>query len=155
MTDRHCRQCTTPFEVTREWQVFCSNKCRVKWHRGNAHCFYCGAYGAPDRDHVFPVAMRGHRFFDGVEIVKACKSCNGALGSRPYELEERIAYLITHITKKYKLDKDPVQWEPGEVAELGYRLRRKVKRFLAIRKEAEERVIYLKYLAKYVESNAL
>ena len=150
MAVRSCRQCSQGFEVTRGWQAFCGNKCRVAWHRENTHCFYCGAHGATDRDHIYPVALRGSRSFEGQETVKACGDCNGALGGRSLDLEERIAFLMAHVVKKYKLHETAVQWSDEEIAELGPILRRRIKRFLAKRKQGEERILYLQYLAEYV-----
>ena len=148
---RICRYCTEPFYVTRHWQVFCRNACKRSWHRENDYCFYCGGYYATDRDHVHPVCAReGERAFAGQETVRCCRECNGALGGRPLELEERVSFLVSFYTKKYKLNENSVEWSADEIAELGPRLKHRIKKALAKRKRGEEAVTYLRYLAGYI-----
>lgn len=144
---RKCRYCTEKFEVSRQWQLFCSNNCRKKWNYLEAgFCFYCGEPGNISRDHIHPVCARSEakRSFKGQETVYACNECNSTLGGKVFDaIEFRVESLIKVYTKKYKLDKGAVLWDDEEIGELGRDLRIKIKHLLLTRQKAERRVLYL------------
>ncbi len=147
-----CRFCDKRFEVTRNWQIFCSNPCRRSWNYIEAgFCFYCGEPGNISRDHVHPVAARGElkRKFNGQETVFSCVECNSSLGSKIFDsVEERVKWLVARYKRKYKLSHS-VFWSEGEINELGPSLRMRIKSLLARRQMAERRVAYLE--AVYAE----
>ena len=144
---RKCRECLEEFEVCREWQIFCSGRCRLRWnnHRRDV-CFYCGAYGY-HRDHVDPnvfAALSGVRHFRGVEYVWACLECNSDLGANIFSsVADRIEFLISRYTAKYGITKPVIEWADEELDEIGPGLKRRIRHLLAKRRVAEERVEYL------------
>lgn len=108
-------------------------------------CFYCGVYGN-HKDHINPKSYSGKDWFLGVEYVYACNECNATLNNKILDLPNRILFLIEKYTFKYRLETAAIAWDEDEVGELGPSLRKRIKRGLAIRRRAEERVIYLRYL---------
>lgn len=144
---RECRNCEKRFEISREWQVFCCNRCRKEWNYVEAgFCFYCGEPGDIQRDHVHPVAGRGDRkrTFLGQEIVFSCRECNAALGAQMFDgIELRVKWLIGKYKSKYKLNEGVVAWNDEEIGELGPLLRQRVKKLIAVRQRAERRVLYM------------
>lgn len=150
--ERQCRECRTNFVVTREWQVFCSPGCRVSWNkRWRATCFYCGSLADPGhREHVTPHMFQGRtlrRYWSGVEYVIACGVCNLLLGSHMMvDMTDRVDHLIAAYTRKHGLHKGAVRWDEDELDELGRGLRARIKKALAQRRLAEEKIIYLQHL---------
>lgn len=141
-----CKECEKVFKQRREWQVFCCNACKAKYNRKfKESCFYCGIPGN-HRDHVHPVKARGGaRRYAYQGLVFACQECNVLLGSKEFvTIEERVDYLVDKIAQRYGLHKPATSWTEEEVNELGPSLRSAIKRGLADRHEAEERVIYLR-----------
>lgn len=149
MKTRKCRECVERFVVSKEWQVFCSTTCRRRWNkRFNEHCFYCGRPGT-GRDHIHPVVARSLRGYENQEHVRACFECNSTLNSNDFsEIRDRIQFLIDAYTKKYKLKQAVVEWSDTELEELEYPLRSRIRKILAMRHEAEEKVIYLNRLKR-------
>lgn len=146
---RLCRECASEFAIKREWQLFCSTRCRVRHNRRNSHCFYCGDH-ATDRDHVHPVSVRGAglRFFGNVEHVRACGECNIWLSDRIFDHPaDRAEFVARKITRKYSLDVPVVRWDEEELSELGVGLRRRVKKLLELRRQGEERRLYAEAVA--------
>lgn len=145
---RKCHYCTERFEVRRDWQIFCTDRCRKVWNYLEAgYCFYCGEPGQMTRDHLHPVAARSgpKRCFRGQETVPACAECNGTLGAKIFgNIEARITHLIESFIKKYKLDVGAVGWADEELDELGPSLRKRVKHLLLARHKSERRVLYMR-----------
>lgn len=144
---RNCKECSTEFETTRDWQVFCGTKCRVRYNkRFRETCFYCGVYGN-HKDHVRPQSESGKHWFGDLEYLYSCGECNTSLNNRNFkDLEARIQFLIDRYTKKYKLDHGAVELDDDELDELGPALRKRIRAKLAKRRKAEERLIYLRHV---------
>lgn len=143
MKIRQCKMCAQKFEVTREWKIFCSQKCRMRWNKDNAeHCFYCGAYAVDrHRHHVEPCYWRGYREFRGVEWVYTCPKCNHAMADIRFdEVLDAVEFLLAHYRQQYK---PRPAWNDEEIAELGHSLRKRIKKMLAKERVIEDRVIYL------------
>ncbi len=154
-----CRHCDLRFEVSRKWQLFCSNPCRRAWNYLEVgFCFYCGEPGDITRDHIHPVAASSElkRKFNGQETVYSCRECNSGLGAKIFEcVEERVKYLIKRYNSKYKLRKN-VTWSEGEIEKLGPSLRQRIKSAVVKRQMAERRVIYLQaVLAELIWQNEI
>ena len=149
---RRCRECREEFTVSRQWQVFCRTRCRVSWNaRWKETCFYCGSMANPaHREHITPHMFQGRttkRYWSGVEYVIACSSCNHLLGSHMMEdMTDRVDHLVLAYTRRHKLHVGKVQWDQDELQELGRGLRARIKKALAERRAAEEKIIYLRHL---------
>ena len=146
---RQCRYCRESFVVSREWQIFCSDRCRFKSNREEKFCFYCGDR-ATTRDHIYPASLRwAHkRAFDGVEVVLACRECNATLSNNVFaHPAERHDYIASAYRIKYKLLSGFPCWNEKEVMELGPSLRRRIRKSMALRRVAEERVYFACHMA--------
>jgi hypothetical protein len=151
---KRCRECTEVYAVTRDWQLFCSDKCRLRFNRRqHGTCFYCGQFGA-HRHHVNPRAYSGKQWFKGVECVFCCTECNVALADRFFsDTVGAITFLVDLYVKRYALDESVVRWDDDEVEELGRVLRSYVKKKLEDRRKAEERAVYLQAMRFYLASD--
>lgn len=143
---RFCKECEDNFEVSRDWQIFCSANCRMRYNkRYRETCFYCGQYGN-HREHVNPQSFSDKHWFSHIEYVFACAECNVALSSRLLMLDGRLKFLIDYYTNKFSLNKPVIGWGEDEIHELGPSLRRRIKKGLTMRRAAEDRVVYLNYM---------
>lgn len=143
MRTRRCKMCETSFTVSRDWKIFCSQKCRVRWNKDNAeHCLYCGAYAVDrQRHHVEPCYWRGYRSFQEVEYVYTCPKCNNAIGTQRFsEILDTVDFLIAYYRSKVK---PRPEWDEDEIKELGHALRRRVKKMLAQERQYTDRIAYL------------
>ena len=142
--ERSCIQCDKTFKVSRSWQLYCSNKCRIRHHREEAdYCFFCGQPHPEDKHHLDPIASRATGRYSGQETVPCCKSCNGAIGSVSWEdIDAQFSHLIDHYTAKRGPEKP--EWDEDEIKELGASLRRRIKKLLAEYQQMNERIVYLK-----------
>lgn len=139
--NRNCHQCGTRFLVKVERKIFCSDRCRVRYHREHRLvCFYCGDT-ADTIDHLFP-QMHGN---GRGETVQACKECNSTMGAfGAGNILARIEYLHTRYVKKYQLDKNIPDWSDDELAELGPTLRSSIQAKTIQRENALDRVIHIR-----------
>jgi hypothetical protein len=68
-----------------------------------------------------------------------------------YDFSQRIEYLINKYNKKYYLMRGAVEWDIEEIEELGSSLRKRIKKKLAMRRIAEERVVYLRHQLQLIK----
>jgi len=159
MRTRKCKECTKHFDVSRNWQVFCSSLCRLRFNKRNSDsCFYCGISNKKlTKDHVRPHANRTvsqKRYFRNVEYICSCQECNSTLNSNEWsDISGRFSYLIEIYIKKYKLYKPCIDWDDEELDELKYSLKRRIKNKLAKRRKNEERVWYLRMKLEEINSD--
>lgn len=144
---RACQFCSERFTVQNGRRLFCSDKCKVRYHRENGlRCFYCGDL-ADTKDHVEPHACgdpRAARWL-GRDTVSACRECNGLLRDVfPTDFVRRIDYLAGRLVKKYQLDRPVPEWDDDEIAELGPKLRQAVRGKVYARQHASDRVWHVK-----------
>jgi len=144
-TNRDCQYCGTRFRVELNSRLFCSGRCRQRYHRENRlKCFYCGELGT-SRDHIFAHSARinvgrGTRNFAGQETVNSCDECNNIMGNRhPYSILDRVAYLIERLDARYQLQVQVPEWDEEELEELGQNLRRMIGAKIKQRQRALER----------------
>jgi len=153
-----CKYCANKFQVSREWQLFCSSTCRMRYNRENNHCFYCGQR-ANARDHVEPVAERaGGRYFEGLEFVRVCTECNSWLGNKTFDsVADRVGYIAYMLAEKYKLNRRPVVWRAWELEEMGHSLKTRIKQDIAKwakRKERHEYALAVREILERAEEPA-
>lgn len=138
---RNCHNCGTRFTTNSNRRLFCSDKCKIRYHREHSlTCFYCGDL-ADSKDHVFPQAHGGA----SGETVISCRDCNfrmGALGS--LSVDQRICHLIESLERKHQLNKPIPEWDDEELEELGPSLRLRIKAAVHQRQNALERVIHIR-----------
>lgn len=141
---RKCKECKKLYQVIRDWQLFCSVKCRQAFNRRFRNiCFYCGERGN-HKHHVNPSAYSGKYYFQNVEYVYCCQECNNALSDLYFStIMDSIDHIVSCYIARYELDKPKVQWDEDEIENLGFGLRGRIRKMLAIRHKAEERVVYL------------
>lgn len=125
----NCRYCAVSFDLSRNWQLFCSPACRLRYNRENKNCFYCGQ-AATTRDHIEPVSVRsGGRFFEGLEYIRACRECNTWLGNKLFETVScRVGYIASKLYKKYRLHVPKAQWETEELEGMGPNMQHVIKK---------------------------
>jgi len=148
-----CRECDTEFDISRDWQVFCSSKCKLAYNRKYKDtCFYCGERGT-QKDHVHPFCARPeHTRKFSQEYVYACGQCNSNLGGQLFEYTiDRIQFLIDKYKKKYKLTAPAVEWEEDELEEMGPAMRKSIKAHMKNRRKQEDRVIFLELRKREIE----
>ena len=151
---RKCKFCSNQFTVHRHWQVFCSDICKNRYNRqAKDTCFFCGVNGY-HKHHIEPCSRRGTRFLKSVEWVYCCSECNSKIADRYFaNLSDCFDHLIDEYVKKYKLNIAVVEWDEEEIQELGPRLRQSIKKHLAERHRAEQRVYWLKNMKLSYESS--
>lgn len=137
--NRSCQECGTRFETGNTRRVFCSDRCKMRYHRIALTCWYCGER-ADSVEHLFP-----QKYGDGSgDTVRACRECNSALGAIALtSVENRCIYLAQRIRKRYQLDKPIPEWSDNELMELGDNLRSAVKHKIYERQRAVERYLFL------------
>jgi hypothetical protein len=144
---KECRECSALFVPTRHWQVFCGNKCKLRFNRKNKdHCAYCGCGlngKNRHRDHLYAVSMRGtKRYFEGQEYLYTCAQCNIALGAYPEcDFESRLLFLYQYYSEK--IPSSFVDWTDKEIGELGQSLRQYISKFVSQYRELALKVEYL------------
>lgn len=137
--NRTCQECSTRFETSNTRRVFCSDRCKMRYHRIALTCWYCGER-AETIEHIFP---QKHGNGSG-DTVKACRECNSALGAfAPTSVEERCIHLAQRLRKRYQLDKPIPEWSDDEIAELGHNLQSAVRGKIHERQRAVERFLFL------------
>lgn len=156
---RLCRYCRSEFQVTRDWQLFCRNECKTRWHRENhAHCFYCGELSR-DRDHIFPHSARTNskrRSFVFIETIDSCRECNVLISNYlSLSIEDRMNHLIDYFIKRHKLDAKKIEWSDVDFEELGPRLTRRIKSMIAKTKQAQERLWYMHAVLSMLSSDCV
>jgi hypothetical protein len=138
---RNCHNCGTRFTTSSTKRLFCSDRCKVRYHRAHSlTCFYCGDL-ADSKDHILPQA-----FGNGAgETVLSCRDCNTRMNAfGPLSIDQRVSRLIESLTKKHQLDRPIPEWDDEELEELGYSLRQRIKAKLHQRQNAIERVIHIR-----------
>ena len=144
---RACLFCSERFTLQNSRRLFCSDKCKVRYHRENGlRCFYCGDL-ADTKDHVEPHACGSPSAAKwlGRDTVSACRECNSLLGSAyPTDIVRRMTYLADRIVAKYKLHILVPEWDDDEIAELGPELRQFVRGKVYARQRASDRVWHVK-----------
>lgn len=97
-------------------------------------CVYCGDW-YQCRDHVIPISYcQVYRDYKPGATVRACRECNGLLGSKAYfTQEERAEYLLARYPIKYRKLLQMPHWTPEECADLGYNLRVTVEAKMVLR----------------------
>lgn len=142
---QECVYCSEKFPPQDDWQLFCSNKCKVRWNRENPdHCFYCYDV-AQCRDHILPVFYRkGKRRYGGQETVKCCNECNSFLSNNKFNnIWDRIDFLIIKYKKKYGLTKGEIYWSEEDLEELGHNLRSHIQQKQSKKERAKEKLILM------------
>lgn len=137
---RACNHCGEEFRTNITQRVFCSDYCRVTYHREHKMtCWYCG-WIATEKDHMFP-----QKFGDGAGgTVPSCKECNHIMSVRhPYDVKARMEYLVEKLVERYQLDKNLPNWTEDELNNLGSSLRAMVEAKTHARKRAYERVLHI------------
>jgi len=134
-----CRYCAKEFTVSRQWQQYCSDRCRAQyWLESNPRqkreaelgaCYYCGAT-ANSIDHVPPTSARTRLVDLGLQYkypfkeVNACRECNSALGARGiWTLAARKRYIKRYLLRKYKKYLRVPNWGERELKATGQTLR--------------------------------
>lgn len=123
--ETQCEYCATSFRTSKSAQVFCSPRCRVRYHRENRlQCFYCGDL-ATERDHVAPrpfnSSIRGSNTHD--ETVPCCSSCNVLKGTLVREnLSEVVYEMAGRLARKANLNRTYIEWSDEELDEISYSL---------------------------------
>lgn len=137
---RDCQYCAERFTTSIERRVFCSDKCKTRYHRQERlACFYCGELGTT-KDHLYP-QVYGNGAGD---IVKACSECNSTLRAFAAEsVQHRVGLLYETYVKKYQLRKPIPEWDDAELAELGLNLRSAIGAKIRQRQRALERVAHI------------
>jgi hypothetical protein len=141
---RKCLYCYAEFRVTKPWQLYCQNSCKVRhWKEARNYCFFCGDWRPSDRHHLYPVALRGGpRIYANQETIWVCKTCNTELSDRNFEsVDDQFCWLLTFYNG-LKAHKMPL-WQDVEIQELGPRLKHTVKKALAKYRQIEEKIGYL------------
>ena len=142
---RECLYCSKPFAISKQWQLYCSNRCKVRhWREVKSYCFFCGEWQPSDRHHLYPIESRGGpRTYANQETIWVCKTCNGELADRNFEtVDDQFCWLIAFYERSKHL-KMP-EWTPPEVDELGARLRQHVKKGMRMYHLVSDKLAYLK-----------
>lgn len=137
--DRKCLQCDSRFGVTRRWKVFCSDACRLRYHRENRYCFFCGEVESSHRHHLHPVSTEVVRRYAQAETVGCCRECNELIGDKGHRLIEDQFDLVLDGLRARRGRARP-SWDEEELEELGYMLRAHVERSLALYQQYERRI---------------
>ena len=93
-------------------------------------CTYCGE-PSDTMDHVVPVSVndvsREKAKWSRKHVVPCCRECNSLLGSL-YLLTvwERAGYIETKLESRYKKILNTPEWDPEDLSELGYKLRKDI-----------------------------
>ncbi len=146
---RNCNYCGGRFSTDVLRRVFCSDKCKVRYHRENRlTCFFCGEI-ATGLEHIVPQV-----YMDGAgDTVPACQECNSTMCHlAPESVEQRIQHLYRTYVRKYQLDKRIPEWDDAEMAELGPTLRSAISYKMNIRQRALERCVFIRARFKFIRS---
>ena len=73
--------------------------------------------------------------------------------NHPYILSDRISFLISKFTKKYKLDKPRIQWDESELCELSKDLSQYVRNSIAIWNRNGQRLDHMRLRLLQVASS--
>lgn len=140
-TSRNCHNCGTRFTTSSSRRLFCSDKCKVRYHREHSlTCFYCGDL-ADSKDHILPQVDGGANG----ETVLSCRDCNVRMGARgALSIDQRLSLLIESLERKFQLTKPIPEWDDEELEELGHSLRSRIKSAIHQRQNALERVIHIR-----------
>lgn len=145
-----CDNCGGTFSMEREWQKFCSVKCRNHWHTvGEPRaCTYCGE-PADTQDHFPCKADREKLEAAGLgqkypyHMVNCCRECNCGLGARPlWTLAQRRRFVAKWLTKRYRRYLNAPDWTDADLGTLGDGLQRYVIHRQAIKELARARIEY-------------
>lgn len=143
-----CKHCGGKFVIKREWQIFCSPNCRVRWARTNKErCFYCYYNTATERDHILPVRERGRRSYKD-ETVPVCSECNSLLRDRVFDtFSRRCFHLAKKIAEKHKIRQGlDITWDEDELEELGEGLRGYIEDSLKTQRHNVNRFLHVQEL---------
>lgn len=100
-------------------------------------CTYCG-WPATDVEHVVPRCLHLPTY-----TVPACRECNGFAGGMFFSsFKEKQAYIRIKIAKKYVHILKMPDWEPDELAEIGYTLASSIRSDLAEKREVQLRLAF-------------
>lgn len=149
---RSCQYCATRFSTDQERRIFCSDRCKMRYHREHRlTCWYCGELGT-SIEHLFPQA-----FGDGKgDTVMACKECNSTVQAfKPMSVSARVKYLFQAYVKRYRLNKFIPEWDDQEIEELRGTLKQRVRAKILARQRAVERVEHLRSLFCTLEDATL
>lgn len=151
-----CLVCSAPFQPTRPWHRFCSNRCRHEaWDSGEhpkvlaeTACTYCGL-PCDTIDHVPPRVARDwivefnlEKRYPFIEVA-ACRECNSALGAKPlWTVGQRKQFIKRYLKRKYAKYLKIPEWSDSEIARLGARMQQYVIQGLAMQEVANERIRY-------------
>lgn len=152
---RPCLYCETPFEISRAWKLFCSDKCRRAHHRENKNfCFFCGHGNNLHRHHLYSVATSAvpNRYFGGVETVMACGACNNSIGDNTGSHIDHQFKLVLRGLEKLRGAKQ-VQWDDDELKELGPRLRQSIRKATAVYEDLSRRILFAQVKRVQVSDN--
>lgn len=144
----NCLQCSKIVTAKRNWTVFCSNVCRVRFHKHNKpYCFYCGNKSQA-RDHVTPRSRLGSQnAFQRHETLPTCTECNSMLGDFVTCCAAgKAEYLLEKYLLKYK-KYNSIDWSNNEKQELGYTLKTTISKFIQRKKELISRFLWIEYIS--------
>ena len=151
---RSCLYCDKRFEIVHTRRLFCSDKCKTRYHREEKNaCFYCGEL-ATDRDHLLPASLDASgRVQNGRDTVLSCRECNSILNNyAPLSVEARIIHLRDKLRKKYKLHKRMPEWDDDELQEMGNGLLSHIQSKVLERQRAMQRVENVSATLRLVKS---
>lgn len=145
---RDCLYCSSRFMAKLDRRLFCSDACRAR-HNRETHltCFYCGEV-ATSKEHIYPQSIKRH---GNNETVRACHECNQLAGVlAPFDIEERVQYLIGKLSTRYRLNKRIAEWDDEEIMELGPKLKSMVQAKILARQRAANRVLYMEGVLRWL-----
>ena len=154
---RLCKYCSKEFDVARNWQIFCSEPCKNKWHSSDeinrAHCFYCGDT-AQAREHVFPVSHDTcFRYYRGKELIPVCNHCNSVLGAKLISVEDKFRCLIYYMERRKGVKNPVIDWDSEELGELGRELRQRINRKIKIKMKNMQKYEHMRACLESIEQN--
>ena len=101
-------------------------------------CTYCGE-PSDTSDHVVPVSVaevsRDRAKWTRKHVVPCCRECNNLLGN-VYLLTvwQRAGYLVEKLETRYKKILKTAEWDPEDLEELSYKLRKDIQTQLEAKK---------------------
>lgn len=149
---RTCQYCSERFTTDQHKRVFCSDKCKTRYHRlHRLTCWYCGEL-ATSIDHLFPQVIGGGKG----DTVPACLECNKTVQHmHAGSVAARCKFLFYAYVKKFKLNKFIPEWDDDEIEELTGSLKKTVKHKIMQRQRAIERVEYIRSRFMSLEETTL
>ncbi len=154
MEDTACLVCGTAFRAKRDWQRFCSDRCRsIAWRSkefrlAEQACAYCGSV-ADTRDHIPPIVARKKLEELGIANryvfteVWCCRECNSLLNCRAlWTVEQRKKWIKQQLRRRYAKYLKIPDWGDSELMALRPLLQQHTIHGLAVREWTKARIAY-------------